>query len=561
MKIVCDSCGAKYSIADEKVAGRIFKIRCKKCSAPIVVRGDQVGVAAAQEGPQPHDYGTEPQWHVVVDGEQQGPYPPSQVAAMLSEGTITWDAYVWREGFEDWKPAQEVPELVGAVSGEGPAPAASSDPYRSATAGAAGAAVDPGPFGAEQDEPGHDAAADLFAQPAAFGAPSPEDEDVVASSNAPRASAERSLTGARNENSVLFSLSNLQALATGGGGDEPAAVASASPASGAPGRPGTAQGEGSGLIDIRALAAATSSSAPSAGPITSRQDDKVDDLLSIGAPSPGLNTLGAPVVVPEPREERRGGGIGLGLGIGIGAGLFAAAAALAFVGYQLALSGDDDDTGAAAIAPIQQPTPPTGAGTPPTPPPSDGTAAGGEGDETATADEDEDEDGEEESASSRSGRSSRSARDGQRSRRSSRSSAAEATPPPQQDSSSRSRSSSQNDDLLSLIDRATGENTSSARSRPQEAERPSQNAQPSRSDVRRAMDSVAGQVRACGNGTHGTARVQVVFQGTSGRVTTATVEAANLPPPVRSCIARAVRGARVPSFSQSTFSVRYPFNL
>ncbi|MBW2212228.1 MAG: zinc-ribbon domain-containing protein, partial [Deltaproteobacteria bacterium] len=29
MKIVCDSCGAKYSIADEKVAGKIFKIRCK----------------------------------------------------------------------------------------------------------------------------------------------------------------------------------------------------------------------------------------------------------------------------------------------------------------------------------------------------------------------------------------------------------------------------------------------------------------------------------------------------------------------------------------------------
>jgi len=27
MKIVCDSCGAKYSIADEKVAGKVFKLR------------------------------------------------------------------------------------------------------------------------------------------------------------------------------------------------------------------------------------------------------------------------------------------------------------------------------------------------------------------------------------------------------------------------------------------------------------------------------------------------------------------------------------------------------
>ena len=39
MKIICDTCGAKYSIADEKVRGKVFKIRCKKCSEIIVVRG------------------------------------------------------------------------------------------------------------------------------------------------------------------------------------------------------------------------------------------------------------------------------------------------------------------------------------------------------------------------------------------------------------------------------------------------------------------------------------------------------------------------------------------
>ena len=55
MKIVCDSCGAKYSIADEKVAGKIFKIRCKKCSSVLEVRGDPSGAQAPQEplGPAP----------------------------------------------------------------------------------------------------------------------------------------------------------------------------------------------------------------------------------------------------------------------------------------------------------------------------------------------------------------------------------------------------------------------------------------------------------------------------------------------------------------------------
>ncbi len=49
MKIVCDSCGAKYSIADEKVAGKIFKIRCKKCSSVLEVRGDQTGALKTLE--------------------------------------------------------------------------------------------------------------------------------------------------------------------------------------------------------------------------------------------------------------------------------------------------------------------------------------------------------------------------------------------------------------------------------------------------------------------------------------------------------------------------------
>ena len=41
MKIVCDSCSTKYSISDDKVRGKVFKIRCKKCSHIIVVKGGE----------------------------------------------------------------------------------------------------------------------------------------------------------------------------------------------------------------------------------------------------------------------------------------------------------------------------------------------------------------------------------------------------------------------------------------------------------------------------------------------------------------------------------------
>ena len=64
MKIVCDACQAKYSISDDKVQGKVFKIRCKKCSNIIVVRG---GAGAAEPAPAPtqeketrvYDYGYE----------------------------------------------------------------------------------------------------------------------------------------------------------------------------------------------------------------------------------------------------------------------------------------------------------------------------------------------------------------------------------------------------------------------------------------------------------------------------------------------------------------------
>ena len=113
MKIVCDSCGAKYSIADEKVAGKVFKIRCKKCSAVIVVKGDNQ--EEGDEATRVYDYGAEAVWHVVVGGDQQGPLAPRQLGEMLAEGKIDWEAYVWREGMDGWQPAKDVETLVSAI--------------------------------------------------------------------------------------------------------------------------------------------------------------------------------------------------------------------------------------------------------------------------------------------------------------------------------------------------------------------------------------------------------------------------------------------------------------
>ena len=106
MKIICDSCGTKYSISDDKVRGKVFKIRCKKCSHIIVVRGgetqEEAAAPAAAEGG----------WHIVVEGEQVGPISEADVRARVERGEIRADTYIWKEGFADWLKLSAVPEFA-----------------------------------------------------------------------------------------------------------------------------------------------------------------------------------------------------------------------------------------------------------------------------------------------------------------------------------------------------------------------------------------------------------------------------------------------------------------
>ncbi|HVZ86981.1 MAG TPA: hypothetical protein VHG72_08425, partial [Polyangia bacterium] len=92
-----------------------------------------------------------------------------------------------------------------------------------------------------------------------------------------------SLTGQRHENSVLFSLSNLQSLAMPSAAPKAAAGAAA------------AVPEGSGLIDIRAMAASTlGGSAPAGGAFSigsNGSSSPVDDLPAFGSFSPAAPVL------------------------------------------------------------------------------------------------------------------------------------------------------------------------------------------------------------------------------------------------------------------------------
>jgi hypothetical protein len=275
MKIVCDACQAKYSIADEKVQGKAFKIRCKKCNHIIVVRSSGERAVGAAAEPKPALAEAQGTWYVVVEGEQVGPLAEPDIAARLGRGEITGESLVWKEGLADWVKLSAVPELEQmsssqATPGAQPASAPEPAPVRrdSARMRAHGSAKEaamaaaPGEDIFSKPAPAASASADLFASPAvgyssaaaetpatassafAFGAasaPAPEPAARAPGNGA----GESHMTGQRNENSVLFSLANLEALA----------VPSSSTSARAPSTTSTT--EGSGLIDIRSMAART----------------------------------------------------------------------------------------------------------------------------------------------------------------------------------------------------------------------------------------------------------------------------------------------------------------
>jgi predicted Zn finger-like uncharacterized protein len=343
MKIQCQSCQAKYTIADEKVLGKVVKIRCKKCSATIVINGNETRPVEDNADTHVFDYAGQAndQWTVnVADGDQRT-MTGQEIIAEYRTGVVNDETYCWKDGMADWLPLREIEQLYGAVklSARGPSHSLHEEdlsvppqsvPPQASNAGAlfsanevAGAVESPFAGGgsngngngyhapdaayaapvaaasAARRGGGRGQGADLFGNVASAGG----EEDVMTSAASGGAQMhgggggameEQKLTGQRNESSVLFSLSAL----TEGGRAETAAAANRT----------TATSDGSGLIDIRALSQ------------TMGSDDKkdtnarVDDIMNLSGGGAFGAALAAPILAPPPLEMSSyadaGGGAG-----------------------------------------------------------------------------------------------------------------------------------------------------------------------------------------------------------------------------------------------------------
>lgn len=375
MKIVCDACGAKYAIADEKVRGKVFKIRCKKCSNVIVVRGmsgegeasdEQLSQQETrtfgydeQEGAEPAS--SEGVWHLVIDQDQIGPITDDEVRERFARGEIDRDTYAWREGFGDWMPLASIDVFADLGSGQAGSGRMAAAPAAHAESPAAD------PFAAAG---GGDGGGDLFGGAGAG-------DGLFGGGDAGSAS-DRRLRGERNENSVLFSLGNLAALAS----DAPKPMAAA-PSNGggmgaAPaGRAQAGGSEGSGLIDIRSMAQSYLGGKDRAG--------VASPLSSFGPVEPVSFSTQSPVLLPQTPVS--GGGNNKTLIAAIIGGSAAVVVAVVVV-LIIVLRGGDGPTVAEGTVPGTETTPagdPPATDTPPDPAQPD-TAAGAAGTQATATD-------------------------------------------------------------------------------------------------------------------------------------------------------------------------------
>lgn len=135
MKFLCDKCKTRYSIGDDRVRGKILKIRCKNCANVITVREGMdiapseprrnptmaiqavqvaesapqgaLGAAFASQLAKPPP-ALEEEWYVSMDGQQEGPFSLADAQRWVASKPYEAELHCWSEGFDDWLPVDKV---------------------------------------------------------------------------------------------------------------------------------------------------------------------------------------------------------------------------------------------------------------------------------------------------------------------------------------------------------------------------------------------------------------------------------------------------------------------
>jgi predicted Zn finger-like uncharacterized protein len=127
MKTSCPHCLARYAIPDERVRGKVLRIRCKRCEGVMKVVGE--GAQEHQRPPTYTDadvYRPEPTvtrmamvdgqaWFAGIAGHPQGPFSLNQLRELCRRGDVHDRTYLWTRGMAGWERIGTSPKLAFAL--------------------------------------------------------------------------------------------------------------------------------------------------------------------------------------------------------------------------------------------------------------------------------------------------------------------------------------------------------------------------------------------------------------------------------------------------------------
>jgi hypothetical protein len=108
--VPCNSCGRALSFEE---GGR--PVVCPECGAKVRSPAGPASWEDAEPDPVPSD----PDWFVLLQAKQVGPLDARALLERVRTGEVHGRTFVWRDGFDGWRRALEVPELVPVLEESG----------------------------------------------------------------------------------------------------------------------------------------------------------------------------------------------------------------------------------------------------------------------------------------------------------------------------------------------------------------------------------------------------------------------------------------------------------
>jgi GYF domain 2 len=111
--VPCNSCGRAVSL--EEGGPRSEAVTCPECGAKVRFPQGPAPWEDAEPDPVPSD----PDWFVLLQAKQVGPLDARAMVERVRTGEVHGRTFVWRDGFDGWRRALEVPELVPVLEDAG----------------------------------------------------------------------------------------------------------------------------------------------------------------------------------------------------------------------------------------------------------------------------------------------------------------------------------------------------------------------------------------------------------------------------------------------------------